>query len=514
MDDGALLQRYTDEHRDEAFAELVRRHVALVYHAALRQLGGNAALAADVTQAVFTDLARKAGGLGGRATLTGWLYTSVRFAAAKMRRTEMRRHAREQEAFAMQQISSSDTVAADWERVRPVIDEALGTLDESDREAVLLRFFEGRAFAEIGVALRVSEEAARKRVDRALERMARALGARGVTSTSVALAAALGSQAAAVTPAGLAASIAGAALAGAAGGGAKSGASAASALLGFLGSATFVAGALGVAAVSIGVAVMQGHDAARWRAEHAPLADENAESRARLAELRQRFGAAERRAQAADADAAQLLQAIQDATPKPAYPPGDASCIAFVIDTSGSMRDPKTGRIWPAVFQTITETIRSYPQAGFVIGFDGDGRPMFGGAGWLPVTADTLARIERALNAYEQDTLSNPMMGVYRTLRELPPPAERGTRAHLWIIGDEYNAAEQEEGVVRRLQEANPPDASGRRRAIVNAIQLPTTARSPGAPMANTGVRFQALVTEIVRQHGGTYRLLPGDALQ
>ncbi len=207
MDDIELLRRYVHDRSNEAFAALVHRHVSLVYFAALRQLHGDRGLAEEVTQAVFTDLARKAASLTERTVLAGWLYTSTRFAAAKLRRAEGRRRAREQEAHAMQEITGSDaSAAADWERLRPAIDDALHDLDETDREAVLLRFFEGRAFADIGAALRVSEEAARKRVDRALDKMADLLARRGITSTTAALAVALGQQAAAVAPVGLAAS--------------------------------------------------------------------------------------------------------------------------------------------------------------------------------------------------------------------------------------------------------------------------------------------------------------------
>src|SRR5215510_1433592 len=101
--DGDMLRDYAQRRSEEAFAELVRRHVDLVYSAALRQLNGDVHLAQDVTQTVFSDLARKAGSLSDRRDLAGWLYTSTHFAAAKAVRTEQRRHTREQEAHAMQE---------------------------------------------------------------------------------------------------------------------------------------------------------------------------------------------------------------------------------------------------------------------------------------------------------------------------------------------------------------------------------------------------------------------------
>ena len=209
-DDAELLRRYADEKSEEAFAEFVRRNLGLVYHAALRQCGGDAHRAEDVASAVFTDVARKAGSLARRLALAGWLHTSTCYAAAQAVRGEVRRQRREREAHAMNEIQAKangdSAAAAEWEQMRPVIDEALHALPERDREAVLARFFEGRAFAEIGARLALSEDAARMRVERALEKLRVALVKRGVTSTTAAvLGVALANQAGAAVPAGLAA---------------------------------------------------------------------------------------------------------------------------------------------------------------------------------------------------------------------------------------------------------------------------------------------------------------------
>ncbi len=214
-DDAELLRRYAEDQDEAAFAELVRRHVNLVHSAALRQVNGDAHLAADVTQVVFTDLARKAAALASHRVLAGWLFTSTRYAAAKAVRTERRRAAREQEAQLMPDDDS--TARLDWARVRPVLDAALGELKEGDRAAILLRFFEGRDFADVGARLHVSDNAARMRVDRALDKLRALLARRGVASTTGALAAALGAEAVIAAPAGLATAVTGAALSGAAG---------------------------------------------------------------------------------------------------------------------------------------------------------------------------------------------------------------------------------------------------------------------------------------------------------
>src|ERR1700709_2064622 len=144
-DDSTLLKGYSRDRSESDFAELVRRHVNLVYSAALRQVNGDVHLAQDATQLVFTDLARKAASLTNHRVLAGWLFTSTRYAAAKLVRGEQRRRRREQEAHNMQEISASDvSPSLDWERIRPVLDDALTELDERDRDAILLRYLEGR----------------------------------------------------------------------------------------------------------------------------------------------------------------------------------------------------------------------------------------------------------------------------------------------------------------------------------------------------------------------------------
>jgi DNA-directed RNA polymerase specialized sigma24 family protein len=143
IDDVQLLRQYATENAEDAFAELVRRHVNFVYASALRQVGGNVAWAQDVTQSVFIDLARKAEPLSRHRVLVAWLFTSTRFAALKLRRSESRRLTRETEAAAMHQVSNESTPAGDWERLRTVIDEVLHELPAADREAVLFALFRG-----------------------------------------------------------------------------------------------------------------------------------------------------------------------------------------------------------------------------------------------------------------------------------------------------------------------------------------------------------------------------------
>jgi RNA polymerase sigma factor (sigma-70 family) len=212
-EDTELLRRFAEEGAQEAFAELVRGKVNLVYAAALRQTGGDAHLAEDVAQAVFLALARDAARLKKHAVLAGWLFTTTRFVASKAVRTQRRRQQREQEAHAMKLLSNEGN-APQWETLRPVIDEALGELKTEDRDALVLRFFEGRSLAEVGEAIGLAENSARMRVERALEKLRGRLARRGITSTGAALGVVLANQPALAVPAGLATAASSAALAG------------------------------------------------------------------------------------------------------------------------------------------------------------------------------------------------------------------------------------------------------------------------------------------------------------
>ena len=131
----------------------MQRHLDLVYSAALRLVNGDTHLAQDVAQTVFADFARKAGPLSRRSVLTGWLYTSAHFAAAKAVRTEARRRAHEQQAQTMQALLLDPAPSLDWDKLRPILDQAMLRLKQADREAILLRYFQNRPLAEIGTRL-------------------------------------------------------------------------------------------------------------------------------------------------------------------------------------------------------------------------------------------------------------------------------------------------------------------------------------------------------------------------
>jgi RNA polymerase sigma factor (sigma-70 family) len=196
-----LLRCYATTNSEDAFAEVVRRHVNLVYSAALRQVGGDAHLAHDVAQIVFTSLARHAASLSRHKSLTGWLYTSTHFAAAKMMRGENRR--REREEKFMREPSFETSTETDWGKIRPVLDDAMHKLKAADREAILLRYFENQPFTAVGATLGLTENAARMRVERAVAKLRAVLTKRDATLAS-ALVSLLSANAVQIAPANLA----------------------------------------------------------------------------------------------------------------------------------------------------------------------------------------------------------------------------------------------------------------------------------------------------------------------
>ncbi len=191
--DRELLQRYLSEGSEAAFTELVSRHLGMVYQAALRRVGGNAHAADDVTQRVFTDLSRKARSLLNHSNLVGWLYTGTRYAAAEVVRSETRRRRHEQEATAMTDLPSTDSAGQDL--AIPFLDDILDALPKKDREAVLLHAVENLSFVDVGRALGLSADAARMKVNRALDRARTLLTKRGIASTAMALGASLSARA-------------------------------------------------------------------------------------------------------------------------------------------------------------------------------------------------------------------------------------------------------------------------------------------------------------------------------
>ncbi len=191
MTDWQLLQKFTQENSQTAFSELSRRYTNLVYCTCLRELG-NAAQAEDAAQAVFLLLARKAPFLHPNrqaATLSSWLFQTALLTAKNVRRQEQRRQAREQEAAQMQANSLDDL--AGWTDIEPHFNDALQALPPGQRSLIVERFFQDRPLTEIGAGQGISEDAARMRVNRALDRLRRFFAARNITMSAAALVALL-----------------------------------------------------------------------------------------------------------------------------------------------------------------------------------------------------------------------------------------------------------------------------------------------------------------------------------
>jgi len=199
-----LLRQYVLQNSEDAFAALVARHVNLVFSAALRKTGSTAA-AEEITQAVFIILARKAGRLGAGTVLSGWLYHTARLTTASYLRTQIRRAHREQEAY-MQSLTDEPVTKA-WQEIEPLLEDGMGRLGEKDRNAIVLRFFDGKSFQEIGAAVGSSENAAKKRVAHALEKLRKFFTKRGVHSTSAIIAGAISANSVKAAPVGLAKTI-------------------------------------------------------------------------------------------------------------------------------------------------------------------------------------------------------------------------------------------------------------------------------------------------------------------
>lgn len=189
--DAELLRRYATEGVEEAFDELVKRHVDLVYSAAVRCLNGDTHRAEDVTQEVFAEMARQSRKLARHSALVGWLYVTTRRMSLRVVRVELRRAAREKEAIQMSDIATDAALGDEWKRLSQELDGAMERLGSTDRLAILLRFFQRKNFNAVGAALGLRENAARMRVDRALEKLRSELVRKGVKSTTTALGAAL-----------------------------------------------------------------------------------------------------------------------------------------------------------------------------------------------------------------------------------------------------------------------------------------------------------------------------------
>jgi RNA polymerase sigma factor (sigma-70 family) len=203
-DDSALLRQYAENNSNAAFTALVTRHLNLVYSVALRQ-AGNPHQAEEITQSVFIILARKAAALRHDRALSSWLFQTTRLSANNFVRSEIRRQCREQEAYMQSNLNESGGETRT--DIVPLLDTAVAGLGEQDRRAILLRFYEDKNLGEVGEALGASEDAAKKRVNRAVEKLRRFFTRRGLVLPATALTAAISAHSVQAAPVALAKSV-------------------------------------------------------------------------------------------------------------------------------------------------------------------------------------------------------------------------------------------------------------------------------------------------------------------
>jgi hypothetical protein len=189
--------------------------------------------------------------------------------------------------------------------------------------------------------------------------------------------------------------------------------------------------------------------------------------------------------------------------PTPIGLPVGSNYICFVIDTSGSMRDPRTDGLWGIAIRKIDEVLDSYPVVDGIQVLDADGRFVLGGrAGWLADNTETRDSIKRTLRHYNAETISSPVPGILRALTTLYEPHNEKMKLAIFDFGDEF--IDVADPVIKRLNELNPADENGNRKVIINAIGFPTTIRYQFS-MGNTGLKFANLMRTVCYEHGGAF---------
>lgn len=192
--------------------------------------------------------------------------------------------------------------------------------------------------------------------------------------------------------------------------------------------------------------------------------------------------------------------------PTPIGLPAGPNHVCFVIDSSGSMRDPTSERIWPIVLRKFDEVLDAYPEVKGIQFLDADGRFILGGnrsdERWLEDTPETRAAIKTALFRYDIFSNSNPVPGIMRALRQLHNAEDPEMKMGIFILGDEFTGTA--DAVLRRLDELNPRNDDGNRKVTISAIGFPTAVRM-GFSMGNTGVKYANLMREVAFQHDGAF---------
>ena len=195
---------------------------------------------------------------------------------------------------------------------------------------------------------------------------------------------------------------------------------------------------------------------------------------------------------------------LKDVPPTPVGIPVGSNYLVFVIDTSGSMRDPNTGEFWPIIVPKIDQVLSSYPTVDGIQILDADGRFVLSRTRgeWLPDSPEVRAGLLQALLRYDIFSNSNPVPGIYQAITRLFQPENPTMKMGIYIMGDEFTGTA--DAVIRRLDELNPADEAGDRKIVINAIGFPTAVRYQ-LSAGNTGLKYANLMREVTYQHGGAF---------
>lgn len=242
------------------------------------------------------------------------------------------------------------------------------------------------------------------------------------------------------------------------------------------------------------------------------LAAQIEEMKAMLAELEQQFQQYQAgkdgllvdiEAILAEIAAMQKEADLPQETDLPIGVPVENNYLAFVLDTSGSMRDPNTGYMWPIVINKMEDVLESYPLVDGIQIFDADGRNMVGGGNeWIPDSPEIRERVKWAVRRYGVFSNSNPVPGIIKAIRTLDRPDDPEMNMGVYVFGDEFTGTA--DSVLRRIDQLNPADEEGKRSVTINAIGFPNVLRYSFS-MGQTGLKFANLMRELTYQHGGAF---------
>lgn len=183
--------------------------------------------------------------------------------------------------------------------------------------------------------------------------------------------------------------------------------------------------------------------------------------------------------------------------------PVENNYVAFVIDTSGSMRDPNTAMLWDYVIRKFEEVIRAYPTVKGVQFLDADGRFILGRSGeWIPDSPSARKAIIDAVVRYQVFSNSNPVPGIVRAIRTLHDPKDADMKMGIYVFGDEFT--DTADSVLERVEKLNPPDEKGKRKITINGVGFPNLLRA-GFSLGQTGVKFANLMRELTQRNGGAF---------